>query len=118
MHFLYVAIGATYVKVGITSKPKARGAAISAQFRKRGDALSRFVVMPGMPAGYGVEASICNRFAPVADRVDGREWFVGIDADEVIAATREAVMNARRFQLRSKYFKQATARKAKTTATA
>ena len=50
MHFIYVASGDRFVKVGITTRPKARAQAIARDFRKLGDAMARFSVMPALSA--------------------------------------------------------------------
>ena len=104
MHFIYVASGDRFVKVGITTRPKARAQAIARDFRKLGDAMARFSVMPGMPAGYGVESSIRRDLAALADEVHGREWFLGLAYTEVENMVRPRVMSVRRFQIGNKSF--------------
>lgn len=106
MHFIYVASGERFVKVGITTRPKARAQAIASDFRKRGDAMARFSVMPGTPAGYGVESSICRDLAALADEVHGREWFLGLTYAEVESIVRPRVMGVRRFQIGNKQFQK------------
>jgi len=117
MHFIYVASGERFVKVGITTRPKARSLAIASEFRRRGDAMAKFSVMPGTPAGYGVESSVCRDLASLANEVHGREWFLGLTHKEVEDIVRPQVMSVRRFQLGSERFLQAIgykpARKAK-----
>lgn len=119
MHFIYVASGARFVKVGITTKPKARAYAIAAEFRKRGDVMARFRFMPGTPAAYGVESTICRELAALADEVHGREWFLGVSPEEAESIARPRVMSVRRFQLGNKSFLKSlhrrVARKAKPT---
>ena len=104
MHFIYVASGERFVKVGITTRPKARALAIAREFRRRGDAMARFSVMPGVPAGYGVESSIRRDLAALADEVHGREWFLGLAYTEVENMVRPRVMSVRRFQIGNKSF--------------
>ena len=119
MHFIYVASGERYVKVGITTQPKARALAISREFRRRGDAMTKFSVMPGIPAGYGVECGVCSELASLANEVHGREWFLGLTHKEAEEIVRPRVMGVRRFQLGNKNFLKAigykVARKAKPT---
>jgi hypothetical protein len=116
MHFIYVASGERFVKVGLTTQPKTRARVISSEFRKRGDAMARFSVMPGTPAGYGVEASICRQLAPLADEVHGREWFVGLTHAEFEEIVRPQVMNVRRFQVGNKRFLKLIGHKSSTEA--
>lgn len=99
MHFIYVASGERFVKVGLTSQPKARAKAISSEFRKRGDAMAKFSVMPGLPAGYGVESTVRNSIAQIAGEVHGREWFTGITHADAEAIVRPQVMRVRQFQV-------------------
>ena len=104
MHFIYVASGERFVKVGITTQPKARALAIASEFRRRGDAMTKFSVMPGTPAGYGVECSVCRELASLANEVHGREWFLGLTHKEAEDIVRPRVMDVRRFQLGNKKF--------------
>ena len=120
MHFIYVASGDRFVKVGITTQPKARALAIAREFRRRGDAMTKFSVIPGIPAGYGVECGVCRELASLANEVHGREWFLGLTHKEAEEIVRPRVMGVRRFQLGNKNFLKAIgykpARKAKPTA--
>lgn len=99
MHFIYVASGERFVKVGITKQPKARAKVISSEFRKRGDAMVKFSVMPGLPAGFGVESSVRNAIALIAKEVHGREWFTGLTHAAVEGLVRPQVMRVRQFQV-------------------
>jgi hypothetical protein len=104
MHFIYVASGERLVKVGITTRPKGRAKALSTEFRNRGDILTRFAVMPGTPAGYGVESTICRKLASMAGEVHGREWVLGLNPAEVENIVRPQVMDVRRFQIGNDLF--------------
>lgn len=100
MHFLYVAVGESgLIKVGVTRNPKQRAYETRGLFKKRGDKLRQIKYCPGLYLAFGVEASLCRELSGMATQVHGREWFTGLDFDEVYAIAHDSLMDARSFQL-------------------
>jgi hypothetical protein len=98
MHFPYVALGECgLVKVGITTKPKARAKLLSRQFKKLGSRLVRVKFCIPIPFAFGIEGTLCRKYK--ANRVEGREWFRGVDFETVYSDFQSKSLLVRPFQM-------------------
>jgi hypothetical protein len=99
MHFIYLARGERFIKLGLSTQPKQRGYEISRQFRARGDRMLQMKVFPPSPFAFGVESSVAKELSRMASTTHGREWFEGLNFDLAQAHVRRRVMWLRQAQL-------------------
>lgn len=93
---IYVAKGARgLLKVGRTTRPKARRQSLRKEFRERGDELAHFEECGETRMGHRTENTLIDLFASRLPRHSGREWFSGGLLENAVRAAKEttAYMN-------------------------